>query len=209
MKDMDGSVAALIALGSLVIAHELIRRDPRHGSRSVRSIPFLISGFGLSPESALSNVVHYMGASGYSLALETPYAFRVGLDPVNPADLSRIVNTMPFYSPIFQVDLTPREIVLHDGPVYRDSFGDQVRSLHNGQGFGLVLKRLRPNEVAIQVLFEEGIDPSIDNLDHASYRTIYVSQPDGAYRAIQAYGWLICGVSNPKDTGIIPARMDR
>jgi hypothetical protein len=209
VKDMDGAIPALIVMGSLAIAHELIRRDPRSGSRSIRSIPMLIAGCGLDPASALAHAVHYMGASGYSLALDAPYAFRVGLDPLEPVALRKIVDTMPAYWPIFKIDLTPREIVLHDGSIYRDDSGEQVRSLYSGEGFGRVLSRLRPGEVVIQVLFEEGVDPSMDNLDHASYRTIWASPPIGAYRASQAYGWLICLAGNPKDTGIIPGRMER
>lgn len=209
MKDLDGTIPALIVMGSLAIAHEIIRRDPRHGSRSVRSIPMLISGFGLDPASALTHAVHYMGASGYNLALEAPYAFRVGLDPLDAVDLRQIVNVMPAYWPIFKIDLTPREIVLHDGQVYRDEYGDRRRSLYSGEGFGRVLSRLKPGEVAVQVLFEKGVDPVMGNLDHASYRTIWASPPNDAYSADHAYGWLICKASNPKDTGIIPGRMER
>lgn len=210
MKNMDGTIPTLIVMGSLAIAHEIIRRDPRYGSRSIRSIrsiPMLISGFGLDPASALTRIAHYMGASGYHLVLESPYAFRVGLNPKDPVDRRQIVNTMPAYWPIFSVDLTPREIVLHDGDIYRGGYGEQMRSLSSGRGFSRVLSRLRPGEVAVQVLFEEGVDPLMDNLNHASYRTIWASPPSGAYNANQAYGWLICSASNPQDTGIIPGRM--
>lgn len=209
MNNTDGTIPTLLILGSLVAAHEVIRRDHRLGSLYRKIIPMLVSGYHSdTPQSILATTIYYMGSGGWDKPFNNDYghmAFRPGLNINDPVDLLNIHNSMRAHYPVFSVDLIPKKIVLHDDSASRLHGHQEHRLIYSGNNrFWRVLDSIGPNDVVVQVLFDRGVDGTIENLDHAQFRSIWSDPFPQAVNFDRAYGWLICGASNPKKTGVTP-----
>jgi hypothetical protein len=198
MKDMDGAVAALAIIGSLAVAHEVIRRDRRYGSLSTRSIPLVIFGYVLDADSAIEAPIRYMGAKVFENQ-NVHYTFRVGVDGDTPSGRSLLKEIMPINRhQVYQVDLIPTELVLHDGPILKDTYGELIRSIYGGQkNFNAVLEKIKPDQVAVTVLFPPDVEPTLENVEIAKIGLLS-SLSSAAFDGNRAYGWLLCDIKNPK-----------
>jgi hypothetical protein len=202
MKDVDGALAALVITGSLAVAHELIRRDRRYGSLSRHSIPLVAFSYEPDADPAIEAAIRSMGAKIFeNPPVPSGYSFHVGLDGTTPFGQTYLRN---HFKPVnmhyaYQMDLIPTDLILHDGPVFRDSFGDSTREVLGGpKNFRAVLEKIGPKQVAVTALFPEGVDPTLENAELAKVGLLSAAHQSDAYDGNRAYGWLLCDIKNPK-----------